>query len=261
MIYGAVLLLLLYLLFSSGALGLGALGTFLADKNASRADILSEIARTMRTHNITLAEIEDALKSSAAQSETRAETKQRGGDIARTLFSWLGGIFIFAGLSVYIGMFWGSMSSGIRIFLTLGVGFILCGIFLMALRENKYPRLILPLFCAQVIMQTSGWFVAIYELFPHGNDVRKAELVVFGIMALQQAFIYYTYRLTPLAFAVIAFAYGFAQVALDLAGVSDSMIALLLGGSLILVSSRLEKTPHQTLCALGYFAAACVIHA
>lgn len=212
-----------------------------------KAGALESIAQLMRNYDITPAEVEAALHVPAAP---RPEPARRSrGDIARTLFVYLGAIFILAGISTYIGTFWVSMGSAMRVAVTLGVGYILLIVLLSALYENRYPRLILPLALASVFMMTGGWFVLIHEVYPHGENWRAAALFVFGVMALHQAALFGKYRLTVLAFTALFFVYGFMQVGLDLLDVQFAYIAIVLGASLFLVGTALEKTSHSVLAA------------
>ena len=106
----------------------------------------------MNTYDITPAEVETAFHAPATTSSV--STRRSKGDIAKTLFTYLGAIFILAGISTYIGMFWDSMGSAMRVFVTLGVGYVLLIVLVSALHEKKYPRLILPLTLACVFMMT-----------------------------------------------------------------------------------------------------------
>ena len=199
----------------------------------------------MRNYDITPAEVEAAFRAPGA---TRTGTAQRSrGDIAKTLFIYLGAIFIFAGIGAYIGTFWESMGSAMRVFMTLGVGYILLIVLVSALHESKYPRLILPLALASVFMMTGGWFVLIREMYPHGDNWRAAALAVFGVMAVHQGALLGKYRLTVLAFTTLFFVYGFMQVGLDMLGIQFAYIAIVLGASLFLVGTALEKTLHRLL--------------
>jgi hypothetical protein len=218
---------------------LGASGV--TDKSGA----LEHIAQLMRDHDITPAEVEAAFHAPAA---SRSAAVQRGPrDIARTLFTYLGAIFILAGVSAYVGTFWQSMGSAMRVFMTLGVGYILLIVLLSALHEKRYPRLILPLALASVLVMTGGWFVLIHEVYPHGDNWRAAALFVFGVMALHQGVLFARYRITVLAFTTLFFVYGFMQVGLDLLGVPFAYIAIVLGASLFLVGAALESMPYRML--------------
>jgi hypothetical protein len=206
---------------------------------------LKYISQMMKTYEITLAEVEIELNTpAAAGAKTIGRSKS---DIAKTLFIYLGAIFILAGIGTYVGMFWDSMGSVMRVFVTLGVGYILLIILVSALHEEKFPRLILPLTIACVFMMTSGWFVFIHEVFPHGDNWRAAVLFVFGMMALHQGVLFGKYRLTVLAFTALFFIYGFMYVGLDMLGIPITYIAIVLGASVFLVGVALDKSSHRVL--------------
>lgn len=213
---------------------------------------LSFLVGYMREQGLTLEQLGAAWNATPVVAN-ELKPKRSTGDIASTVMFFLGATFVFAGIGVYISMFWDSMSSFMRIVVTLGVGFGLSLYSVVAMKEGKYPKAILPLIMIAAVIETGGWFVFLHEMFPQGDDWRKAALFCFGIMALQQAVVFHTFRRDSLAFTAIAFAYGALQMALDIAGMRDEHIALLLGGSMVYSAYVLDKTPHRALSAVFYF--------
>lgn len=220
----------------AGALGIASV----KDKPGA----IKYITQLMTTYDITPNEVESAFLTPASESSTATRSK---GDIAKTLFIYLGAIFILAGVGTYVGLFWNSMGSVMRVIITLGVGYVIFVVLASALYENKFPKLIFPLTLASVFMMTNGWFVLIHEYFPRGDNLRVAVLFVFGVMALHQGALFSKYPRTVLAFTVLFFAYGFLDVGLDLLGVPVPYISIILGASLFLVGTALEKTSHRLL--------------
>ncbi len=206
---------------------------------------LENIARLMHDYDITPAEVDAAFNAPA--DARRVRTRRGGGNVAKTLFVYLGAIFILAGIGVYVGTFWNTMGSAMRVLVTLGVGYVLLVVLVSALYEKKYPRLVLPLALTSAFVMTGGWFVLIHEVFPSGDNWRAAALAVFGVMAVHQAALFGKYRITVLAFTALLFVYGFMQVGLDLLGVPFAYIAIVLGASLFVVATALEDTPHRML--------------
>lgn len=240
-----LLLVLIVLLLVGGSMWgwpllAGILG---ASSVTDKPGALKSIAQLMRQYDITPAEVEAAFRAPAAP----VPVPRSRGEAAKTLFIYLGAIFILAGVATYIGTFWESMGSVMRVFMTLGVGYILLIVLLSALREDKLPKLILPLALASVLMMTGGWFVLIHEVFPRGDNWRLAVLAVFGVMALQQGALLARFRLAVLALTALFFVYGFMQVGLDLLNVPFAWSAIMLGASLFLVGSALEKTSFRVL--------------
>lgn len=241
-----LLLIVVVVLLGGGMWGWPLLAGILgASSVTDKPGALESIAQLMRNYDITPAEVEAAFRAPEISRPVRAQRSR--GDIAKTLFIYLGAIFILAGVGTYIGTFWQSMGSAMRVFMTLGVGYILLIVLVSALHENKYPRLILPLVLASAFTMTGGWFVLIHEVYPHGDNWRAATLAVFGVMAVHQGALLGKYRLTVLAFTSLFFVYGFMQVGLDMLGVQFAYIAVVLGASLFLVGTALEKLPYRLL--------------
>lgn len=219
----------------------GALGfSSVTDKPGA----IKNIAQLMRTYNISIAEIEVARNQLDSYSASAGPNKT---DLGKTLFIYLGAIFILAGVSTYIAMFWDSMSSFMRISVTLGIGYVLLIVLVSALHENKFPKLILPLSLASVFMMTSGWFVFVDELFSSSGNWRLATLFVFGMMAIHQGILLAKYQRTVMALTSLFFTYGFMQVGLDMLGLPMSYIAIVLGASVFLVGCALDRTNHRVL--------------
>ncbi len=227
--------------FLAGILGLSSV----TDKSGA----LRHIRQLMVTYEISPAEVETTFLAPAAVDA--ASTQRNKGDIAKTLFVYLGAIFILAGIGTYIGMFWGSMSSAMRIFVTLGIGYILLLVLVSALYGNKYPRAVGPLTFAMVFMMLGGWLVLIDEVFPGSPNWRNVALFVSGTMAVHMGVLFGKYRRTLFAVFGLFFVYGFMQVGLDILGLSYAHIAIVLGASLFLVGTALEKTPRPVPAELA----------
>ena len=88
-----------------------------------KAGALSKIVELMRTYDITPAEVAVVFRDPSL-IET-APAKRSSGEVAKKLFTYLGAIFILAGIGTYIGMFWNRMGSVMRIVVTLGVAYAL----------------------------------------------------------------------------------------------------------------------------------------
>lgn len=241
-----LIIIVIILLIGGGIWGWPLVAAMLGISSVTdKSGALNSITQLMSTYDITPAEVETAFHTPV--SPTATPTERSKGDLARTLLTYLGAIFIFAGVSTYIGMFWDSMGSAMRIFVTLGVGYVLLIVLISALHEEKFPKLILPLTLVCVFMMTGGWFVLIHELFPHSDNWRTAVLFVFGMMALHQGVLFGKYRRTALAFTALFFVYGFMHVGLDMLGVPIAYIAIVLGTSVFLVGTALEETSHRVL--------------
>ena len=245
-----VLLLVLLLIIGGGWWGWPLVAALFGIKSVTdKASALAKIAELMRSYDITPAEVAVAY---GGPGMTQGEPARRsGGEIARTLFIYLGAIFILAGISTYIGMFWNRMGGVMRIAVTLGVGYTLLIVLVSALQEKKFPKLILPLSLATVVMLTSGWFVVVHEIFPRGGNWRLAALWVFGLMAVHQGLLFLRYALTVQVFTGLIFVYSFLHLGMELLGVAPGLSAIVLGASLLLVATELQKSSHRSLAEVA----------
>lgn len=241
-----ILTFIIILFIVGGIWGWPLLSGMLGISNATnKSSALKSITQLMHTYDITPSEVETAFYT--ASTARSSATQRSKSSIAKTLFAYLGAIFIFAGISTYIGTFWSSMGSTMRIFATLGVGYFLLIVLLSALHENKYPKLVLPLTLASAIMMTSGWFVFINELYSNLVTSQTTVLFIFGFMAVQLGALFSKYQHTVLAFSTLFFTYAFLNVGLGMLNVSGAYVAVILGASVFLVATALEKTPHRIL--------------
>ncbi|MBL4909288.1 MAG: hypothetical protein JKX78_04560 [Alteromonadaceae bacterium] len=220
----------------AGMLGLASI----TDKPSA----LKNITQLMHTYNITVVDVENAYQAAAIEVTPTAQSK---GNIAKTLFIYLGIIFIIAGIGNYISEFWDSMSAAMRVLLTLGMGCALLVVLLFILHKNKTSNYILPLTIAGMFMMTVGWFILLDEIFGTITNWPFSELFVYGMMSLLQIALFNKYRRTILAFTALIFIYAFIYVGFDMLGISITYIIIIFGISLILVSTALEKTPHRVL--------------
>lgn len=239
-------LIILLLLIGGGIWGWPLVAAALGLSSVTdKPGALKHIKQLMNTYHISPAEVETVFHAPA--SADASPGKRSKGDIAKTLFTYLGAIFILAGVGTYIGTFWDTMGSAMRVLVTLGIGYVLLIVLVAALHEQRYPKLVLPLTLASVLMMTGGWYVFLDEMYPDIDNWRRATLFVCGVMAIHQGALFGKYRRTVLAFTSLFFVYGFIHVGLDLLGVEIAYIAIGLGASVFLVGTALEKTPHRVL--------------
>ena len=253
----ALLALVVFLLIIGGGIwGWPLIAATLGLSSATdKPGALKHIKQLMNTYDILPAEVEATFL--APDSAEDSTGKRSRGDIAKTLFTYLGAIFILAGIGTYIGTFWDTMGSTMRVLVTLGTGYVLLIVLVAALHEQRYPRLVLPLTLASVFMMTSGWYVLLDEMYPASNNWRAETLFVFGVMALHQSALFGKYRRTVLAFTSLFFIYGFMHVGLDMLGLETAYIAIILGASVFLVGTAMEKSPHRALAEPALLIGAC----
>jgi hypothetical protein len=213
----------------------------------ARAQALSDIATLARQHGLSAAEIAAALDGGATAAT------RRGRATLVHMLGFLGGIFVFAGIGVFIALQWSTMNSAARIVVTLGSGLAAFILAMLATREERYEKAATPLFTIAGVLQPSGMLVAFHE-FGAGGDWRVACLVTTGAMACQFAGTFASVRRSTPLFLAIFFATLFFGTALDLAEADSTIIALVLGASLLLAAIGADRTPHRHLTPVWYLA-------
>lgn len=213
---------------------------------SSKQEALADVVDIIRRHALTLEEIAAALSGAPAFRE------EKSSGILSRLFGYIGGIFVFAGLGIFIATQWPHLNSPERILLTLGPGF--CA-FIMALActtDARFEKAATPLFLIAALLEPTGILVMLKE-YSHGGDPAYALLFLHGVMALQQGCALYAKQRTVLAFTTIYFTLGFFTIAFDLLEINRHLIGLTVGSSLLCIGWALANSRHKPLAGLVYF--------
>jgi len=211
---------------------------------ADREEALLEIAKLARTHGLTLDDIRQAMTEPNNQ-------KQSSGIVAR-LFSYVGGIFIFAGISVFISMYWRDFNSEARVVVTLGVGFAAYILALVCLGDKNYQRAATPLFLISSILQPMGILVMLDE-YSMGGDRRYGILFMTAYMLLQHGLTFWTKQRSLLAFGAIFFGATFFVTLFDIWAFKPNLISTVIGISLICLAYALHQSRHAAIAGFWYF--------
>jgi hypothetical protein len=227
------------------------------DINA-RTRALEDIAALARQHQLSAAEIAAAigapptLRQGSGESSGQAPSQEnRTHAVLVRVLGFLGGTFVFAGIGVFIALQWSEMNSAARVVVTLGSGLAAFVLAILATREERFDKASTPLLLIAGLLEPIGMLVAFQE-FGSGGDWRVAGLITFGAMALQfGATSGLLRRSTPL-FAALLFGTLFSWTALDLLDVDDKLIALVLGGAMILAAVGIDRTGHRDITPVWY---------
>jgi len=207
---------------------------------ATRDEAMGQIRAIARAHRLTVADIQVAF------DEADSGRDQRSTSLLGRILALLGGTFLFAGLGVFIALNWDLMNSAARIIITLGSGVAMFVLALAVSADERYNKAKTPLYLVAALLQPIGILVAINE-FSSGGDWRYAVLLTAGVMATQQAAVFWQRRDTVLLFTTIVFASWFCVVGLDLLGADDDFVAFILGASIVGLCVGLERTAHRAL--------------
>jgi hypothetical protein len=216
-----------------------------------RARALHDIAAIARQHGLSAAEVVEAISEAPAVRETRWR-----GVLVRVL-GFLGGTFVFAGIGVFIALQWNHMNSAARVVVTLGAGLAAFVLAVLSSRDARFDKATTPLLLMAAGLEPTGMLVA-FDEFGSGGDWRLASLATSGAMALQfGATLRVLPRSTPL-FMSILFGTLFWWTALDLFNVDDTLVALVLGASVLLTAVGVDRAGHRDITPVWYLSGAAV---
>ena len=213
---------------------------------SARQDALIEVVDAIKRHGLTLDEISTALTGS---KEFKAQTS---GSILSRLFGYVGGIFIFVGLAIYVGMRWDDLNSIGRILLTLGSGFCAFILALVCTTDQRFDKAATPIFLVAALLQPTGIIVMLNE-YSHGGDPAYGLLFMNLVMTVQQGCAFWARDRTVLALSTTIFALGFFTVAFDLMHLNHNLIGVTIGASLTCIAWSLDTSRHKSIAPLCYF--------
>jgi hypothetical protein len=214
---------------------------------------LKDIKKIADENNLTLADISKAF-------ETTGEKSSGGSMIeASELLAYMGGILIFAGIGIYTTLFWPDLSTFARIALTFGSGFSCYCVALGLSQSLQQTKAIHALFFMGALLETTGLYVFLNEVFVTSSDAHLATLFVFGVMFVQQFATFWGLRLNLLLFFALFFGWGFFYTLFDYMAINMDFILIGLGISLFCITYALNSMNYQPALGFWYFIATSMI--
>ncbi len=217
-----------------------------------KEDALQEIVALARHHQITLDEITQALQIS------KHPTDKPPASVLSKLFGYIGGIFVFAGVAVFISMYWDDFGSAARVIATLGTGLIAFLMGLLCLTDEKYERAATPLFLMSSVLQPTGILVMLRE-YSAGGDARYGLLFMAAYMLIQQGCTFWEKGRTVLAFSAILFGSVFFANLFDILDINEKRIGIVIGTSLLFIAYALNQSRYSAIAAFWYFIGAVLL--
>jgi uncharacterized membrane protein len=213
---------------------------------SQKDDALQEIVTIVRNNRLTLADITAALGAGAENKE------KRDSNIIGRVFNYIGGILVFAGLCIFVGMFWESFGSVTKILVTLGTGFAAFLFALAAMDDAKYDRAATPLLIIAALFQPAGIFVMLDE-FSSGGKTEHGILFMAALMIIQQGATFWHKRRTTLAFTTALFFTIFAVTLMEEMNMPEELNAIITGLALLGTGWVLAQSPHRPIAGFAYF--------
>jgi uncharacterized membrane protein len=215
----------------------------------SKQEALSEIAALVAEAGLSQS---DLLSLLPKPSSPNAESEDSPSLLQRVMV-YIGGLFIFTGVCVYIGIVWEDLPSLARVIVTFGTGLVAFFLGLISLEDPRYSKASTPLFLIAAFLQPVGLFVLLDKYFPSSHDAVKAALVVFGFMTVQQFVAFVSRNRSSLLFFSLFFFYLFLSALVEKADIEPPDSVMLLGLSGLYVSYGLTKTIHHAVAPFFFF--------
>jgi hypothetical protein len=181
-----------------------------------------------------------------------AHAEQRASGVISRIFAYLGGIFVFVGLGIFVAMRWDDLGPAGRVMLTLGPGLCLFVLALVCTTDARLEAAATPLFLVAGLVQPTGILVMLRE-YGRGGEVEHAVLFMSLLMLVQQGCTFWARRRTVLAFTTVVFASIAVFVSLDLLEANLYVTGITMGVSLLCVGWSLDRSPHRAIAGLVYF--------
>ncbi len=214
----------------------------------SREQALQKIAELAAQHQFEPDEIFNAINTLPAPDQA-----QRSTGILAKILAYLGGIFVLAGIAIFIGMQWEQFGSAARVLVTLGVGFAIYLFALATMTDERFSGVTTPMLLIAALLQPTGIVVMLNE-YARGGDPKHGLLFMCGVMLVQQLLSFLAKQRTVLLFTSLFFgAAGFGTLG-DILHVDLEIVALALGIGLICLSYAIDRTRHRVITPLWYFA-------
>lgn len=215
-----------------------------------RAQALRDIATLAARHGLSLRDIAEALGDFAPAGDG-----SRAKGLLVRVFGYMGGTFVFAGVGVFIALQWDAMSPAGRVVITFGSGVTAFILAVLAQRDLRFEKATTALFLMATALEPTGLFV-LFDEYGAGGDWRSAVLIVCGTMAAQFGAVFVPLGRSTLLLVSVAFATFFAWTALDLLDADGEVIALVVGASLVLAATGVDRTRHRPITPAWYLVGA-----
>ena len=213
----------------------------------SRAEALQKIAELAAEHQLNADEIIHELKKTAVSDQA-----ERSSGILAKILAYLGGVFVLAGIAIFIGMQWDQFNSAVRVLVTLGVGFTIYLFALVTMTDERFAKVTTPMLLISALLQPTGIVVMLNE-YSRGGKPEHGLLFMCVVMFVQQFFTFLAKRRTVLLFTSLFFGASAFGTLCDILNIDFEITALALGLGITNVSYVIDKTEHHVITPFWYF--------
>ena len=219
----------------------------------TRAEALEQITDLIREHRLSREELVALYNN---QTTARGVKNEETGSFLQRVLIYIGGVFVFMGLCVYIGMIWDDLGSLARVVISLGSGFVAFLIGLFAMGDPKFTRAATPLFLIAAALEPTGLFVFMDEYLPKSGEVAKAATFVFAFMTIQMSVAFALSQRTALLFFTTFFFYAALYSIMSWFNFDAPEGPMVLGLSGLITAWSISRTSHGAIAPFFYFISA-----
>ncbi len=220
---------------------------------SDKLDALEHIKLLMDRHQLSIQDITGFLNADTDKQITNSNRISH-------FFAYIGGLLVFAGIGIYISMFWDEMSNPMRIIVSLGTGFMTYIMAITFLADEKLTKLSTPFFLVSTLLQPTGIFVTM-DVFSTGADERYGVIFMCLVMLTQQILTLWATQRSVLVFTILFFISILCMTIFDLYDLDDEYGAALYGLFFMFFCFAIDKTRHHTVTPFWYLLASFCLYA
>jgi len=218
----------------------------------NKQEALTEIQNLSNKFDIKIYEIKSVLRDSPSKLKDKT-------NLAQIFLSYMSGIFIFAGICIYISIIWNNLNLVAKIIITLGPGIVAYIISIFSVNNFTYKHIAAPLLLISAFLEPLGISVIIYNYFPNLTLSVVPPIIISAIMLIQYLLTFSKYKTHTALFLTLFFGSGLFIALSNYINISDNIAGLTLGASLLLISYSLTDTIYKNISPLWYFIASILL--
>ena len=179
--------------------------------------------------------------------------------LAQKFLSYMSGIFVFAGICIYVALVWNDLNTLAKIIITLGTGVIAYIISIISFCNDKYKQITAPFLLISACLEPSGLFIILNEYFSITSNSIWLIVIISSVLFIQYIMTFIKFNITTSLFLSITFAITFFISISDVINIPYNLANFSLGISLMCISYSISKTNHKNLSPFYYLIASLFI--
>ena len=219
----------------------------------NKQEAISEIHRIISECELTREDLKEVFNDTPEKTRSHATTLSKA-------FAYFGGILFLSGIIAFVSMFWDDLGSLTRVTISLGSGFTMYVLALLACSEKRFNHVATVLVTIAGFLQPLGLFILLDEFFDIRLDL-ESNILVFGLLLIQQVFTFLAKQRTSFLFFAITYGSILTCSVGEYLHIDHEILLIALGGSLLWLAFKVQDTLHTPLaCWLHFFGSTMVLY-